>query len=261
LGTLSVALSGLRRTPELFLFIQAQGLEPRRLLDRSKAAFELSVGLTESFFRVDLQMACEVRDREEQVAELLVLGVGLALAVKFLKLLIDLGSRPRGIRPIEPRPSGALLQFHRAIQRWKGRRHSVERAVLVLFLPFHRLDRVPTRGFPRIAEYVRVPALQLVANAPDDVIQGEVAQLLRHLRVEDDLELEIAELILEIVHVATVDGVGHLISFFDRVGRDRGERLLPIPFATELRIAKPVHDRDQTAKTAHEGIPRGLFAS
>ena len=48
---------------------------------------------------------------------------------------------------------------------------------------------------------------------------------LSHLRVEHDLELEIAELVGERVHVVARDGVGDLIGFLDGVGRDGGETL------------------------------------
>ncbi len=49
--------------------------------------------------------------------------------------------------------------------------------------------------------------------------------------MEDDLEQEIAELVLEIVHVAARDRLGDLVGLFDGVGRDRGEVLLDIPGA------------------------------
>ena len=55
----------------------------------------------------------------------------------------------------------------------------------------------------------------------DDVVQREMAGFLGHLRVEHDLELQIAELVGERVHVVARDGVGDLIGFLDRVGRDR----------------------------------------
>ena len=42
----------------------------------------------------------------------------------------------------------------------------------------------------------------------------------RHARVIDDLQQEIAELVLEVGEIAALDGVGDLVGFLDRVGRD-----------------------------------------
>ena len=82
-----------------------------------------------------------------------------------------------------------------------------------------------------VAEDVRMAAFHLVANAVEDVVEREFAGFLGHLRVEDDLELEIAELVGERVHVVARDRVGDLIGFLDRVGRDGRECLHAVPFA------------------------------
>ena len=80
-----------------------------------------------------------------------------------------------------------------------------------------------------VAEDVRMAAFHLVADAVDDVVEREVAGFLGHLRVEDDLELEIAEFVGERVHIVARDRVGDLIGFLDRVGRDRREGLDACP--------------------------------
>ena len=104
-----------------------------------------------------------------------------------------------------------------------------------------------------VAEDVRVAALHLVADAVEHVVEREMAGFLGHLRVEDDLELEIAELVGQRVHVVARDGVGDLIGFLDRVGRDRRECLDAVPFAAADGIAQPLHDRDE-ALEAQEGF-------
>jgi len=93
-----------------------------------------------------------------------------------------------------------------------------------------------------IAEDVRVTAFHLAADLADNVLEREMAGFLGHLAVKDDLELEVAELVGERVHVVAGDRVGDLISFLDRVGRDGGEGLHGIPFAAGPGIAKPAHD-------------------
>ncbi len=110
-----------------------------------------------------------------------------------------------------------------------------------------------------VAEDVRMPALHLVANAVDDVVQREFAGFLGHLRVEDDLELKIAELVGERVHVVARDRVGDLIGFLDRVGRNRRECLDAVPFAAADGIAQPLHDRYE-AFEAQEGFSIGVPA-
>ena len=74
--------------------------------------------------------------------------------------------------------------------------------------------------------------------------------------MEHDLELQVAELVGERVHVVARDRFGDLIGFLDRVGRDGREALLAIPFAAAHRIAQPAHDRDQALKR-HEGPRTG----
>jgi hypothetical protein len=80
-----------------------------------------------------------------------------------------------------------------------------------------------------------------------------MSEFLGHLGVEDDLELEIAELVLKRIHVTSVDCIGDFVRFLDRIGRDGGERLLQVPFATALRIAEPPHGRDKPVEVAQEG--------
>ena len=69
----------------------------------------------------------------------------------------------------------------------------------------------------------------------DHVVEREMAGFLGHLRMEHDLELEIAELVGERVHVVARDRVGDLIGFLDRVGRDGREGLDAVPFAAAAR--------------------------
>ena len=82
-----------------------------------------------------------------------------------------------------------------------------------------------------VAEDVRVAAFHLVADAADDVLEREMSGFLSHLRVEHDLELQVAELVGERVHVVARDRVGDFIGFLDRVGRDRREASGRVPFA------------------------------
>ena len=71
--------------------------------------------------------------------------------------------------------------------------------------------------------------------ACDDIAEGEFAGFLGHVRVVDDLQQQVAELVAQIVQVAARDGVGDLVGFLDRVGRDGRKILLDVPGAAGLR--------------------------
>ena len=86
-----------------------------------------------------------------------------------------------------------------------------------------------------VAEDMRMAADHLVGDRLDDVAESEFAGLLRHLRVIDDLQQQVAELLAQIVQVAARDRVGDLVGFLDRVGRDGRKVLLDVPGAAGLR--------------------------
>jgi hypothetical protein len=78
-----------------------------------------------------------------------------------------------------------------------------------------------------------------------DGVEVEPALLLRHAGVEDDLEEQIAQLVLEVRHVAARDRVGDLIGLLDRAGGDGGEILLHVPGAAAVGIAQRRHHGEQ----------------
>ena len=61
----------------------------------------------------------------------------------------------------------------------------------------------------------------------------------------DDLQQEIAELVLERVEIAASDRVDHFIRFLDRVWRDRRARLVTISRAAGVGIPQPRHHAQQ----------------
>jgi hypothetical protein len=103
-----------------------------------------------------------------------------------------------------------------------------------------------------VAEDMRMAALHLVGDAIENILKREQAGFLGHLRVEDDLELQIAEFVGKRVHVVARNRVGDFVGFLDRIGRDRVECLDRVPFASANRIAQPAHDLAKAFKR-HEG--------
>jgi hypothetical protein len=75
--------------------------------------------------------------------------------------------------------------------------------------------------------------------------------------MEDDLELEIAELVGKRFHVIASVGVRDFVRFLDGVGRDRVERLDAVPFAAADGVAKPLHDLHQPLE--RHTVPRLLL--
>ncbi len=77
----------------------------------------------------------------------------------------------------------------------------------------------------------------------------------------DDLQQQVAQFVLQVVHIAALDGVGYLVGFFDGVGRDGREGLLPVPRAAvagSRSLAMMPRSRNSSARLAP---PRGrVFA-
>ena len=98
--------------------------KPGACLDRAEALLELAIGFAQSSFRFDVEMACEVHDREQQVAELLEHALMLGLGVELGEFLVDLGARAGRVGPVEADARGAALQLGRAFERRKRQRNA-----------------------------------------------------------------------------------------------------------------------------------------
>ena len=92
--------------------------------------------------------------------------------------------------------------------------------------------------------------MSLLGDRLDHVAEIERALLLRHAGVEHDLEQEVAQFVAQVGEVAAGDGVGHLVGFFERVGRDGREILLQVPRAAGAGRAQRRHDLDQPGDVA-----------
>ena len=74
----------------------------------------------------------------------------------------------------------------------------------------------------------------------------------------DDLQQEIAELFLQVRHILPFDGVGDLVGFLDRVGRDAREVLFQIPRAAGDRRPQRRHHGDEIADRSVLGWCAGV---
>src|SRR6476620_9308097 len=133
-------------------------------------------------------------------------------------------------------------------QGWHGRRNSSQagswRRVLFLLL-----DRFPVSKHIRrriglhIAENMAMPSDEFVGQSFQNVINGEIALLFRHLRIEQNLKQQIAEFPTELRPVTIVDCFQDLVGLFDGVGLDGIESLFAVP-RTSARTSKSRHNGD-----------------
>lgn len=95
---------------------------------------------------------------------------------------------------------------------------------------------------------MRVPADHFFRHHAGDGGKVEQTTLLRHARLINDLEQQIAQFIGEGTPVLPLDGIQHLVGFLDRVGGYGLECLFPVPGAATHRVAQPRHKRQQSCK-------------
>ena len=86
---------------------------------------------------------------------------------------------------------------------------------------------------------------QLVGNCRRAVGEIEHSGLVRHLRVKDHLQQQVAQFARQFGPGLPVYGIRDLVRFLDRVGRDGCEILFDIPGAAGPGVAQLRHDVDQ----------------
>ncbi len=96
-------------------------------------------------------------------------------------------------------------------------------------LPVH--EHLVGTGDRDVAEHVRVAPDELGDDPLGHVVDVPPSLVGRHLRVEHDLEQEVAELVAEAVVVVAVDGVEDLVRLLQQVPGERPVILLGVPRA------------------------------
>ncbi|MNN07168.1 hypothetical protein D3C81_1199860 [compost metagenome] len=222
-------------------------------------------------------MSGQIDHHEQQVAHLFRLGRRVAVGhglQHFVQFFAQLVHHRQGFRPVEADLRRALLQLGRARQRRQRHRHVVEQGQLhrfgglgraflglqlfpaLLDCRFLQLAHVRRAVQVAIGEHVWMAAHQLVGNAVDHLVETEALLFAGQLRVVDDLEQQVAELLAQVGEVATLDGVGDFIGFFQGVGDDARVVLLQVPRAAMLRIAQARHQVQQVVELIHPWHPR-----
>ena len=83
---------------------------------------------------------------------------------------------------------------------------------------------------------------EFVAQGVGHVRKVERALLLAELRVEDDMQQQVAQLLADALHVVVRNGVGQFVGLFDGIAAQRVEGLLAVP---RTLAAERVHHLQQ----------------
>ena len=106
----------------------------------------------------------------------------------------------------------------------------------------HCAKRLRGRADGPIPEDVRMPPSHLGDQRFEEIGHGEFAALAGDLRVEDNLEQEVAELLADVRRVAGVEGVKDLVGLLDEERAEGFAGLLSVP-GTAAFAAQASHHR------------------
>jgi hypothetical protein len=229
------------------------------LLDVAEAPSELPIRRLERALRVVPEPARHVDRGEHQVADLLgnARRVGGAVGQRppqLRHLLLELGQDRLGVGPVEADARGLgrhLEGLHgRRLRGGHAGQHRVGVGRLALGPALRLLDGLPVAQHLAggvgglVGEDVRVPAHHLVGHPGDDVGDGEAPLPGGDLRMEDDLEKEVAQLARQLGVVPFVDGLEDLVGLLDGHGLEALVGLLAVPRAASGR-AQPGDQPDE----------------
>ena len=146
---------------------------------------------------------------------------------QFGAFLVQLGQHIGGAGPVKADAGGAVLQLDRARHRRQPKRHAVQHALFGAARAFPGLDFFPVfdllfGGFVAvfIAKDMGVTADQLVRDLACNVVKGKHPLFFCHLRMKHHLKQQVAQFAGKFVPCLPRDGVGDLMRFFNRIGRD-----------------------------------------
>jgi hypothetical protein len=165
----------LRPLPERFQLIDIHSFNglSANLFHLAEALLEARRGLAKGRFRVDVEVAGIIDDREQQVAELggalLVGGGGVDLG----QLLVDLGARPGDIGPVEADARGAALQLLGALEGGKGEGDSGQGALVLAAWRSAALSASQPGLSPASPKMCGMAADHLGADRRHDVIEAK----------------------------------------------------------------------------------------
>ena len=248
---------------------RARFAEPR--LDMGEAPFELGVGAAQRRFRIDVEWRARLATREQQIADLAARPRRASLAsisastssissrILAITARASFQSKPTlpafscsfsarvsaGMASGTPASAPAPPRGGAGAARASAR----SRFSSALMRPHSALTS-SRRQVARVAEHMRMAADHLARDRLDDAAEVEAPFLLRHPRMKDHLQQQVAEFVAQVAEIAALDRVGDLVGLLDRVGRDGRESLLEVPRAAGPRRPQRRHDLDEAADIA-----------
>ena len=207
--------------------------------NRVESAGEFFIGRRQGCFRLDTELAREIDDTEQQVANFILDRYPFAMGhslLEFSGFLADFGKHGRDIGPVKTDAGSLLLQLLGAHQGGQAGAGAVQVTLLLQAL-FLALDGVPLGqhfagvGHCDLAKDMGVTADQLVAQPVGHAIQVEATGFGGDLGMQNRLQEQIAQFFAEQVGIARADGIDHLIGFLQDMGDQAFVGLLAIPGA------------------------------
>lgn len=247
-------------------------------LDGTEAAAELAVGRGQGGFGVEIELACDIGDREQQVTQLVahrrprrfVGRVPVAFADRLFELddlLANLGERAVDLRPIEAHASRLLGQSIGPDQRGQRPGHAGEQSRRVIAGDLAALP-CGTHGIgigqALVTEHVGVAFDHLVVDAANAAAEVESPGLLGEGAEKGDLEEQVSQFLGQRFPGAlfdrAVDRVGDLVRLLEEIRSKVFEALFPVP-RTTVRAAQPANQGHQVVElggrmVGHQSVAR-----
>ncbi len=259
----------LRLVPQCIHLLQRRAfkgttLRFKRALDVSKPPLEFRIGTPKRQIGIGADVPREIDKREQEIAGFVGELIGIApveCGLDLVGLFANFMQHRAGIVPVEADAGGFTLQRHRARQRGLSGLDAREQRWLrkLTVRPPCRafgfllgLDALPCTLHTRRRQ-ISIACPQTHADAADHLARDRLVPRRRNANafcssasagVIHHLQQKIAQFFAEIVEIATPDGVGDLIGFLDRVGRDRRKILFEVPRAAAAGRAQLRHDFD-----------------
>ena len=155
--------------------------------------------------------------------------------------------------PVKANLRGFLLNLAGPLQCGQTFRHTINGAGVFAPLAgaFLLLDLFPVSLYRLlitrfgIRKDMRVAPYHLVTQHLNHFIEIEQPLLSRHLRMENHLQQQVAQLFLQFRIVPLGNRLGHFEGFFNGIRRNGIEVLLDIPRAAGFRVAQAGHDGEE----------------
>ncbi len=229
------------------------------LLDIAEALVEFPGGFLERAFGVDIQLAGNVYQGEQHVAQFFLYRGGILGSQGGLKLVLFL---PQLVQhgfdggPVETHRGGLFLAALSLNEGGQGAGDAFQNADPVGLFRF--LDALPVEfdGFGithiGVAKHMGMAADQLGGNPGEDFADVELIFFLGDPGLKHDVQQQVAQFFAERLGIVVLNGFHRLIQFFDKVWHQALGGLFSVPGAAGNGIPQSGEDIHQFLKFFHK---------